>query len=111
MLAFYYDHYASPGSVDLCLEESLTSHVADESREEYSFKHSPRLQYPTDTAGPRLVYTTVSLSLASTPTRTPSPPLGEGFGKAIAEKYIAEGAKVVIADFKTDIGEAAAKSL
>jgi NAD(P)-dependent dehydrogenase (short-subunit alcohol dehydrogenase family) len=36
---------------------------------------------------------------------------GQGFGKTIAEKFIAEGAKVVIADFKQELGEAAAKEL
>ena len=34
-----------------------------------------------------------------------------GLGKGIAEKFVAEGAKVVIADFKSDVGEPTAKSL
>jgi NAD(P)-dependent dehydrogenase (short-subunit alcohol dehydrogenase family) len=36
---------------------------------------------------------------------------GQGFGKGIAEKYLAEGAKVVIADFSEKVGAAAAKEL
>lgn len=36
---------------------------------------------------------------------------GQGFGKGIAEKYIAEGAKVVIADFSEKVGAPAAKEL
>jgi len=36
---------------------------------------------------------------------------GQGFGKGIAEKFLAEGAKVVIADFSEKVGAAAAKEL
>jgi NAD(P)-dependent dehydrogenase (short-subunit alcohol dehydrogenase family) len=36
---------------------------------------------------------------------------GQGFGKGIAEKYLAEGATVVIADFSEQVGAAAAKEL
>ena len=36
---------------------------------------------------------------------------GQGFGKGIAKKFLAEGAKVIIADFKPDVGQAAAKEL
>ncbi len=33
---------------------------------------------------------------------------GMGFGKGIVEKFVAEGAKVVLADFSKDLGEKAA---
>ena len=36
---------------------------------------------------------------------------GSGFGKAISTKYIAEGAKVVIAELRGDAGAAVAKEL
>lgn len=36
---------------------------------------------------------------------------GSGFGKAISTKYIAEGAKVMIAELRADAGSAVAKEL
>lgn len=36
---------------------------------------------------------------------------GQGFGKGIAEKFIDEGAQVVIADFVEEIGQKAASQL
>lgn len=36
---------------------------------------------------------------------------GSGFGKGIAEKFVKEGAKVVIADFAADTGSKAAEEL
>jgi NAD(P)-dependent dehydrogenase (short-subunit alcohol dehydrogenase family) len=36
---------------------------------------------------------------------------GQGFGKGIVEKFLAEGAKVVIADFVEAVGSKAAQEL
>lgn len=36
---------------------------------------------------------------------------GGGFGKGIAEKFVAEGAKVVIADFAEEVGQKTASEL
>jgi NAD(P)-dependent dehydrogenase (short-subunit alcohol dehydrogenase family) len=36
---------------------------------------------------------------------------GGGFGKGIAEKFLAEGAKVIIADFVEDVGKKTADEL
>lgn len=41
--------------------------------------------------------------------KVPNAHTGQGFSEAIAEKFLAEGAKVVLADFAEDIGGKAAK--